>query len=99
MYKDIIRYELAENVTESQLFEAAEKVKQEWMSKLDGFIKWEIHKNKNEEYVDIVYWESREAAKNAEARMGEIPNGQDWFACYKEGSIKSENLNLLSTLN
>ena len=98
MYKDIITYELAEGVSEEHLLKAAETVKTDWMAKLDGFENWEIHKDNDGNYHDIVYWESREAAKNAEQQMGNIPDGGAWFSCYKEGSIKSQNLNLLAKL-
>lgn len=93
-YKDIITYELAEEVTEEHLLKVAERVKNEWMKKQPGFISWEIHRNSNGEYVDIVYWESRETAKNAEKEMGNIPNGEEWMSCYQAGTIKSNNLHL-----
>ena len=92
MYKDIINYELAENITEEYLIKTAQQIVSEWMKALPGFIKWEIHKNKAGSYTDIVYWESEEAAKNAEKEMANIPNAADWYGCYKEGSISSLNL-------
>lgn len=92
MYKDIINYELADGVTEEQLLTVAKKIVKDWMKDLPGFMKWEIHTNKDGGYTDIVYWRSREDAMLAEKDMANVPNAGEWFACYKEGSIKSKNL-------
>ena len=40
----------------------------------------------------IKSWMSEKAAKDSEKEMMNIPNAGDWFACYKEGSINSQNL-------
>ncbi len=95
MFKDIISYELAESVTEKHLLEVAKRVHEGWMQHQAGFVKWEIHKNKNGSYSDIVYWESEEAMKNAEKEMANVPNAGEWFGCYKEGTIKGEKLSLV----
>lgn len=93
MFKDIISYELAEGIDEEHLLKVAGQIIESWMSKQDGFIEWQIHKdNVGEGYTDIVFWETREAAQEAEQQMGNIPNAADWFSCYKEGSIGSQNL-------
>lgn len=98
MYKDIISYRLAEGVTEEQLVHVAQTIIESWMSKQPGFIKWEIHTSaKGEEYTDIVYWESKEDAKKAEADMVNIPNVGEWYACYEKGSISSKNLEQITS--
>ena len=95
MYRDVISYKL--RVSEEHLLEVAQKVLSDWMSKQAGFIKWEIHKDSDGNYTDIVYWESQELAKKAEADMANIPNAGDWLACYEEGSISNRPLNLIAT--
>ncbi len=75
------------------LLDVASGVYNNWMSKQSGLIKWEIHKSDDGGYTDIVYWESEEDAKRAEADMVNIPNANDWISCYEEGSISSRNLN------
>lgn len=92
MYKDIISYELAENISEEHLVKVAKQIVEDWMKHLDGFIKWEIHTNNNQSYTDIVYWDTKENAQKATAEMANIPNAKDWYACYKEGSVKSQNV-------
>jgi len=95
MYKDIIKYELAKGITLEHLLKIAQQIVNDWMKKLPGFIKWEIHTDANEAFTDIVYWDSEESAKNAEKEMQNIPNAGDWFACYKEGSISSQKLRVV----
>lgn len=97
MYKDIIEYTLAENVTKNDLVRIANIVHQEWMINQPGFLKWEIHTDKQGNMVDIVYWESREAAQAAELNMVNIPNAGEWFACYKEGSIVAKNVTVIAS--
>jgi len=99
MYKDIISYKLAESVSEEHLLNVASEVLKNWMSKQSGFIKWEIHRNSAGDYTDIVYWESEDAQKSAQADMVNIPNAGDWFSCYEEGSISSQNLTQIATFN
>ena len=93
MFKDIITYELDDGIDEVHLLKIAGEIIESWMSKQAGFIQWDIHKDAlGDGYTDIVYWETREAAQAAEQEMGKIPNAADWFSCYKEGSIGSQNL-------
>ena len=54
MYKDVINYELAKGVTEEHFMKVAGQILSEWMKDLDGFIYWEINKNKDGGYTDIV---------------------------------------------
>ena len=92
MYKDIISYRLAKNVSEENLLDVASGVYNNWMSKQSGLIKWEIHRSDDGGYTDIVYWESKDDAKRAEADMVNTPNASDWISCYEDGSISSRNL-------
>ena len=98
MYKDIITYQLAESIDEQHLLKVAGQIIESWMNKQTGFIRWEINKNtKDNSYTDIVFWESEQDAKNAEKEMINIPNANDWYACYKEGSVNSQNLKQLGS--
>jgi len=97
MYKDVIEYQLAENVSEEELIKVGGQIVDEWMKKLPGFISWEICKDKEGNFTDIVCWATEEDAKNATKEMANIPNAGAWYACYKEGSIKSKNLLAVAT--
>ncbi len=96
MYKDIISYELAENISQDQLIVIAKQIVNNWMKKLDGFIKWEIHSHNDGSFTDIVSWESEETAKLVRKKMQNIPNAGDWYACYKTGSISSKNVTVIA---
>ena len=96
MYKDIINYELADDCTKERLIEVGGQIVNDWMKKQPGFIKWEINQNNDGSFTDLVSWESKEAAKNAEKEMANIPNAPEWFACYKPGTISSTNLTLVT---
>lgn len=96
VYKDIINYELAENVTIEQLIKVSKRIVNEWMENQDGFIKWEIHQNDDGSFTDIVHWNSKEDAKKAELEMANIPNASEWFQCYKTGSINSKHIVLIA---
>ena len=96
MYKDIINYELADNVTQEQLIKIAGQIVTDWMKNQPGFIKWEIHTNNDGGLTDIVYWRSKKDAQEAEKNMVNIPNAGEWFGCYKEGSIASKNLTVVA---
>lgn len=97
MYKDIISYELAENVTEQHLIKIAKQIVNDWMKSQNGFVKWEITTHTDGSYTDIVYWNSKEDAKAAEKEMVNIPNAGEWYACYKEGSISGKNLTTIAS--
>ena len=99
MYKDVISYRLAENILEDHLLEVAADVLENWMSRQSGFVRWEIHRASDGGYTDIVYWESKDDAGKAQADMVNIPNADDWFSCYEEGSITSNNLYQVATFS
>lgn len=90
MYRDIITYQLADNITKEHLIKVAQEVHSNWMKDQAGFISWEIHENKDGSFTDIVTWESEEAVKKSHDNMGNISNSREWFACYKEGTIGSK---------
>ncbi len=92
MYKDLISYQLADGVSETQLLKIAQQIVTNWMKDLPGFISWKIHRKGDGSYIDIVSWQTEQDAKNAEKEMPNMPNGAEWFSCYKLGSISSKNV-------
>lgn len=81
-------FKLAEGVDEATLLAASEALQSEFVSKQSGFIRRELVKVKDNQWADIVYWnsleEAEQAAKNAanspvcfkyfELMIGEDPN-------------------------
>jgi hypothetical protein len=82
---------LAKNITQDHLIKVASRIVNEWMKIQAGFINWEIHKDNNGGFTDIVCWKSEKDAKAAEQRMANIPNAIEWYGCYKEDTITSKN--------
>ncbi len=99
MYKDIISYKLAAGISQKHLLNIAAKISKIWMSHQKGFIKWEIHKNNEGHYTDIVYWKSEQDKKKSESNMINSPNANDWFACYDKNSITSQKLSEIGKFN
>jgi len=98
MFKEIVKYELNENIDEQHLLKISAKIIDVWMSKQPGFIRWDIHKDTDGiGYTDILYWKSQEEAKAAEENMPSIPNAVEWFFCFKDGSIRVEGLELIGS--
>ena len=99
MYQNVISYRLAENISGTHLLGVADDIAKSWMSKQPGFIKWEIHKNDDGGYTDIVYWNSETDSKKSGADMANIPNANNWYACYEKDSMSCKNLSRLATFN
>ena len=99
MYKDVISYELAEQVSQEHLLAVARRIADEWMTKLPGFIRWEIHANATGGLTDIVYWQSEADAKNAEKEMANVPGAAEWYGCYKPGSISARHLHEIACIS
>ncbi len=98
MYKDIITYQLADGITEDRLIEIASLVYNDWMKDLEGFVSWEITREHDGEYKDIVSWNHAEDARASEKLMADMPHGEDWIALYKPGTIRSNPVETLKIL-
>lgn len=98
MYKDIISYQLAEGISKEHLLKVAQQIIDNWMKKRPGFISWEICENTDGSFTDIVCWETKDAAKEAEKDMANIPNAMDWYSCYQQDTITCKNLTSLIKL-
>lgn len=98
MYKDIITYRLAADITERHILDVSKKVRDDWMSQQSGFLSWEIHKNIQEGYTDIVSWKDKKSAKDAERNMSHMPHAKEWYACYDPSSIVTMNITKLVSI-
>lgn len=95
----MIRYSLAEGISEEKLFEAAADIRDLWMSKQSGFQKWEIGMiTASGQRMDLVYWESKDHADAATIAMKDIPKDHPWMTCYDPHSISTEKLQILTLL-
>ncbi len=59
----------ADNVTDPQLIEAADKVNVDFLVKQKGFISRELVKKSDHEYADILHWATKEDAVAASEKI------------------------------
>jgi hypothetical protein len=58
-------FEVSHNVTDEQFIKSAQTLEAEFLQKQDGYIRRELLKGKNNQWVDLVYWASQEDAEAA----------------------------------
>jgi len=73
-------FQLIEGVDETALLAASEALQSEFLSKQSGFIKRELVKAKDNQWVDIVYWNSLAEAEQAAANAANSPVCFKYFA-------------------
>ncbi len=73
-------FTLVEGVDEAALLAASDVLQAEFLSKQRGFIKRELLKGKNDQWVDIVYWNSLEEAEQAARKAATSPVCYKYFA-------------------
>ncbi|MGH7601400.1 MAG: antibiotic biosynthesis monooxygenase family protein [bacterium] len=74
-------FELAEGFDEKTLLQASEELPKEFSSKQKGFIWRELLKGKNNQWVDLAYWKSREDAEQAVKNAAKSLVGRGYFQC------------------
>jgi len=66
-------FQLAEGVDEATLLATSEALQSEFVSKQSGFIKRELLKANDNQWVDLVYWNSLEEAEQAAKNAANSP--------------------------
>lgn len=78
---------LAAGVDEAALIEASNALQTDFLGKQRGFIRRDLLKGKNNQWVDIVYWNSQEEADQASKNAANSP------ACLQYFSLMAVNNN------
>lgn len=99
MYKDLISYQLAQNISKEELLTIAKKVFDEWMVFQEGFIKWEINENSQGSFTDIVIWENKESCNKAHQNMSNCKHLNEWIKCYNPSTISNSPLEGISSFS
>jgi hypothetical protein len=73
-------FRLAEGVDETRLLAASDVLQREFVSQQPGFIRRELLKGQGDQWVDIIYWESRTAAEEASRNAMNSPICHTYFA-------------------
>jgi len=78
---EVAPFQLAEGIDEATLIKASDAVQTDFLSKQSGFIKRDLLKGKENQWVDIIYWNSLQDAEKA------IKNAEKSRACLKYFSL------------
>ena len=71
MIVEIIRYKLRKNAKTEDFLEAAEKIVLD-LKNQPGLIDWQLCKEENENWLEILYWNTLEEAKTAAKKVLEL---------------------------
>ena len=72
-------FQLADGVDEATLLEASDALQKGFLSKQSGFIKRELLKGKDNQWVDILHWSSLMEAKQAAKNVANSPICHKYF--------------------
>ena len=72
-------FRLADGVSEPALLVASERLQREFVARQRGFIRRELLRGANGEWVDLVHWTDREAADAVFAAAMESPVCAEYF--------------------
>lgn len=74
-------FELAEGFDEKMLLQASKALQKDFLSKQKGFIRRELLRGKGKQWVDLVYWQSRDDAEQAVKNAAESAVCRNYFQC------------------
>jgi hypothetical protein len=72
-------FQLANGVTEEALISASEALQHDFLSRQRGFVRRELLRGRNGQWVDLVHWESEAAASAAFAAAEASPICRTYF--------------------
>lgn len=79
-------FTLAEGVDEAALVEASNALQTDFLGKQRGFIRRNLLKGKENQWVDIVYWSSRKEADQASKNAANSPACHQYFSLMAEAN-------------
>jgi hypothetical protein len=72
-------FELARSASEADLVDASSALQADFLNKQPGFVRRELLKGVNGQWVDLVHWASREAAERASQAAASSPACHRYF--------------------
>ena len=85
---EVVRFKLKPHVSEDAILAASEAMEHSFARQQPGFIRRTLGQGDSGEWVDVVQWESLEAASEAAVRELESPACAPFFAMIDEASIE-----------
>jgi hypothetical protein len=74
-------FKLAAGVSEDTLLRAADSVHEKFLRKQPGFVRLELLRGKDGQWVDLVYWKDQASADRALAEVEKSPACSNYFKC------------------
>lgn len=72
-------FRLAEGVSEEQLLRASNDLQVGFLAKQRGFVRRELLRGKDRQWVDVVFWEDQQTADEAMKAAAESPACHEYF--------------------
>ena len=91
---EIVKFKLKAGISAEEGKEKLLKLNQ-CVQAFDGFIERKLTKNEDGEWLDIVYWTSKEAALNAAEQVAKDPKALEAFAVIDESTIVMNHFDLI----
>ncbi len=73
-------FSIREGVAEKALIEASSRLQKDFLAGQQGFVRRELIKGQDRNYVDLVWWTSMATAEAAMAKVTESDACRDYFA-------------------
>lgn len=73
-------FSVREGVAEAALIAASEKLQRDFLARQDGFVRRELVKGQDRNYVDLVWWNSMDSAEAAMSKVMESTVCREYFA-------------------
>ena len=73
-------FKVSKQVSDQQLFDAANALENDFLNKQPGYLRRELLKGEDNNWVDLVYWSSPEQAQAASQSFMESTACQQYFA-------------------
>jgi heme-degrading monooxygenase HmoA len=93
---ELVSVKARPGVDEADMLRAADAV-MAFLSKANGFIRRELFKAGEDQWVDLIYWNSREEAEAALAQSMDQPSVQAMMSLLDENSLNMLHLNPVRT--
>lgn len=81
---EIAPFSIASGLTEAALIEASDRIEREFLSKADGYVGRLLIRKDNEEWADIVIWQSEAHASRAMQAVASSAACKSYFECMKQ---------------
>ena len=92
---EIVTFRPQENVSNDELMQAM-KATNEVVQNFEGFIHRSTSIDEDGNFLDVVYWKSKELALKAASKIQEIPEVMKNFALIDHNSIKMKHFEVFS---